>query len=53
MATAMKFYTENDDNSTAITDTILESGQSFTIGTTGANVTFVVTSVDLKMFRIF
>ena len=51
MATAMEFYTTGNDADGVKLDNVASTGigQSFTIGTTGANVTFNLTSVDVRI----
>ena len=57
MAQTMEYYTTGGDTSEAISGTdatpdYFAAAQTFTIGTTGTNITFNVTSADLYLIRV-
>lgn len=54
MASVMEFYVAGEDSNGDAMDadnSIDEIGQSFTIGTTGTNTTFTVSSVNIRIFK--
>ena len=51
MATRQEWYTLNDDDGTNWVALADERAQSFTLGTTGNNITFVVTTIQVKLYK--